>query len=328
MRVLLTGCAGYIGRALARRLRERGVVVVGVDRDPWGPEVAGLGERMDLAEAGSSGRLAALMADVDAVFHLAAARVDWGLDYAGYARDNLEVTREVVEAAALAGVDRWVYLGTVGVYGSGAHALDETAPFAPATDYATTKALAEQLLLERAASAGWVVRILRPSAVFSEEQPANTNLYRLIEAIRRNRFVLVGDGSEIKTTSYLHNVVDATLWLYDDLGKGGVEAYNYVDEPKLTTREMVDVIREELGSRLPLVRCPLGVAEKPALALDWLAERLHRDLPVTAARIRKFCTPTNFDASRIREAGFVPRYGSHDALRRTVHWHRSLARNA
>ncbi len=321
LRVLMTGCAGYIGRALARSLRERGIAVVGVDRDPWGADVAELGERMDLAEPGSVQRLATLMQGVDAVFHLAAARVDWGLDYAGYERDNVEVTRTVVEAAVRAGVTRWVYFGTVGVYGSSDHALDESAPFDPATDYAATKALAEQMLLARAESEGWAVRVLRPSAVFSEEQPANTNLYRLIEAIRRHRFVLVGDGAEIKTTSYLHNVVDATQWLYEDLASGGVQAYNYVDEPKLTTREMVDVIREELGRRTPLVRCPLGLVEKPARALDWLAEKLDRDLPITAARIRKFCTPTNFDSTRIREAGFVPKYSSYDALHRAVQWH-------
>ncbi len=162
--------------------------------------------------------------------------------------------------------------------------------------------------------------------MFSEGQPTNTNLYRLIEAIRRRRFVLIGDGSEIKTTSYLHNVVDAALWLYDDLCSGGIKIYNYVDEPRLTTRQMVDIIRTELGVRHPLPRLPLGLVERPARVLDWLGGCVGRDFPITAARIRKFCTATNFDASRIRRAGFVPHCSSIEALVRTARWHKELAK--
>jgi nucleoside-diphosphate-sugar epimerase len=320
--MLVTGASGYIGRNLVARLRDdvAGSDVLGVDRSVPHDGVGSV-RRVDLAAA-SATETADLLKGSDTVFHLAAARTDWGLDYGSYERDNVVATRRLIEAARIAGVRRWVYFGTVGVYGPSAEAIDESSPMRPDTDYGRTKAIAENELVHAADRHGWSLRILRPSAVFSEEQPDNTNLYRLIEAIRRRRFVMIGDGSEIKTTSYLHNVVDAALWLWRDLASGGIKAFNYVDEPKMTTRQMVDLIRSHLGVRLTPPRLPLWLVEKPAQLLDWIGDMIGRDLPITAARIRKFCTATNFDASLIRRSGFTPRFSTSDALARTVAWHK------
>jgi nucleoside-diphosphate-sugar epimerase len=317
--IAVTGGCGYIGAQLVRALREGGFKDVRVfDRS-----AADSGQvcPFDLSKAGID-VLAQELAGVDVIFHLAAARTDWGLTFNEYYSDNVLATRNLVAAAKKAGIKRWIYYGTVGVYGPSSSPLDETSPFAPTSDYATTKAKAEEELIQAAEEEKWALRIVRPSAVYSEGQPSNTNLYRLIEAIRRNRFALIGSGSEVKTTSYLHNLVDATLWLYEGLANGGVDAYNYVDEPKMTTKEMVEFIRRELDCKLPLVKVPLGLIEKPARMLDVLGNYIGQDFPVTAARIRKFCTATNFDSSKIRNAGFVPKYSSQEAIKRTVHWHK------
>lgn len=314
-----TGNAGYIGRELVKAVEQKtNDRVSGLDRantfdSQWYKEI-------DLS-AVQPEKLSGALERASVIFHLAAARTDWGLDYSGYERDNVLATRNLIEAARIAGIRKWVYFSTVGVYGPSNNAIAEDAPFRPDTAYGRTKAQAEEELLDAAAKEGWSLRIIRPSAVFSEHQPSNTNLYRLIEAVRRRRFVMIGDGAEIKTTSYLHNVVDAALWLYDDLASGGIKIYNYVDEPRLTTREMVEIIRDELGRSGPLPRVPLGLIEPPARVFDWIGHRTGHDLPITAARIRKFCTATNFASSKIRRNGFVPRYSSEEAIRRTVRWH-------
>lgn len=321
-KVVVTGSNGYLGRQLAYELGKRELAVTGIDRlhneihhKSTSSAVA------DIANSDEIGNITYALKGTRVIFHLAAARTDWGLDYQGYFRDNVQATKNLIEAAKRAGVNKWVNFSTVGVYGPSESGIDEDAPFNANTDYGITKAMAEEALHEAAQQEGWTVRTIRPSAVFSEHQPKNTNIYRLIEAIRRNRFVMIGAGSEIKTTSYLHNTIDASLWLFDDLASGGIKVYNYIDEPRLTTREMIDFIRSELGMRVPLLHFPLGLIEPPARAFDWFGDRIGRDFPITAARIRKFSTPTNFDSSRIREAGFVPRLCSYDALSRTVAWH-------
>ncbi|MFP4643760.1 MAG: NAD-dependent epimerase/dehydratase family protein [Spirochaetales bacterium] len=320
--IALTGSEGYIGRALERELQrsEPSTAIIGIDRTPSEGDPAGV-HALDLSSVAVD-ELCKRIGGVQTVFHLAAARTDWGLTYEGYYRDNVRATRTLIEACKASGVSRIVYTGTVGVYGPSHAPIDESAPFNATTHYGLTKAQAERELIEAAQEHRWSLRILRPSAVFSEYAPPNTNIYRLVEAIRRRRFVMIGDGSEVKTTSYLHNVVDAILWLYRDLDSGGIAAFNYVDEPRLTTREMVGVIRGELGRRGPALRLPLGLVDAPARLLDVVGNAIGKDFPITSARIRKFCTSTNFDSSAIRAAGFTPRYSSVDALKRTVAWHR------
>ena len=99
--------------------------------------------------------------------------------------------------------------------------------------------------------------------------------------------LLPGEGVAELVERYaggLTREADAALWLYDDLASGGIKIYNYVDEPRLTTREMVEIIRDELGRSGPLPRVPLGLIDPPARIFDWIGVRIGRDLPVTAAR--------------------------------------------
>jgi GlcNAc-P-P-Und epimerase len=54
------------------------------------------------------------------------------------------------------------------------------------------------------------ILVIRPSVVFGPRNPPNTNVYRLIDAIHRGRFVMIGGGAEIKTTSYIDNLIAAS----------------------------------------------------------------------------------------------------------------------
>lgn len=324
-KVLVTGSSGFIGQALCEALHREydDIELVTLDRQLRSESDYGNFVCCDILEM-SIDELVKLLEGVDTIFHLAAARTDWGLSYTEYERDNVFVTEKLVSVAEAVGIKNWIYFGTVGVYGHSKVALHEEAPFRPESDYAITKALAEEILLTAGKINDWNIRIIRPSAVYSPQQPENTNLYRLIEAIRLNRFIMIGNGGEIKSVSYLYNLIDATLWLYSKLNEGGIEAYNYVDSPNLTTKELVNIIRDELQINLPLISVPLVLVEWPAKVFDTLAALFRIDLPVTSARIKKFCTATNFNAEKILKTGFLPKYKSMEAVRETARWHRSL----
>lgn len=63
------------------------------------------------------------------------------------------------------------------------------------------------------------------------------------------------------------------------------------------------------------------MARPAALISDVLAEVTGIDFPITAARIEKFCTPTLFDGSAIRDLGFEQPVSNAEALRKTVRWY-------
>lgn len=318
MRILLTGSSGFIGSYLTEALQDQGHRVVGVDRQK--PDWSHPDEFVhgDLLEDRS---LECALDDIDCVFHLAGAKDDWGLSREEYFRDNVEATRNLLAAGGEQGVARWFHYSTVGVLPRRTEPLDEEAALGPETHYGASKAEAEKLLRRFSRDhPEYAVTVLRPSAVFGPRHPPTTNVHRLVEAIRDGKFVMVGDGDTRKTTSYIENLLEATLFLFGRM-EPGLEVFHYVDTPVMTTEYLVDTIYRQLPKERPAFRVPLGVARPLAYVSDVAASVLSVDLPITAARIEKFCTPTRFNASAIRDLGFRQPVSNDRALEKTVRWH-------
>lgn len=318
MHSLLTGSSGYIGSRLVTRLSQKGHTIRGVDRDDR--KVNGLSTFVhgDLCEL-SVAREA--VDGVDQILHLAAAKGDWGISREEYYRDNLEATRNVIEAGVENGVKDWVLYSTVSTLGPHYKAVDEHAGFNAINPYGASKAEAEKLFHQLAENDPEArVLIIRPSVVYGPGNPPSTNIYRLVDAIYNHRFAMVGPGDAIKSTSYIENLLEATLFSMKQMEQG-VQTYIYVDEPALTTGTLVERIYEMLGKSPPSWHIPLSVASPIATVSDWAADLTGIDFPITAARIEKFNRSTNFDASKIREEGFEQPVSNEEALRKTVKWH-------
>jgi nucleoside-diphosphate-sugar epimerase len=252
---------------------------------------------------------------------LAAAKGDWGISKDEYYKDNVEATQVLLEEGVRAGVKDWLFYSTVSVHGPSEQGVNEDASFSPIEPYGASKANAERLFWDYASNhVDARVLIIRPSVVFGPENPADTNIYRLMEAIYTGRFVMVGPGEAVKSTSYITNLIAATRFLMDRHARG-IEAYIYVDEPPMTTGEMVNMIYEMLGRSSPSLHIPLSVAAPVARVSDVLADITGVDLPITSARIRKFNRSTYFDGNAIREEGFEQPIGMPEAFRNTLEWH-------
>ena len=202
MKVLLTGAAGFIGRAVLARAQAAGHDVVCFDR---------AGDPAD--DITDLDRVRAAINGCDAVLHLAA-KVGLGVDLGdldGYARDNDLGTAIVLRVAAEAGVRRLVFASSMVVYGEGAYAcprhgavwpapraatdLDagrfeprcprcdcalvaglvaEDAPLDPRNAYAATKVHGEQLGAVWARETGGVFAALRFHNVYGPGMPPDT----------------------------------------------------------------------------------------------------------------------------------------------------------
>jgi nucleoside-diphosphate-sugar epimerase len=300
------------------QLNERGHTVYGVDREHY---EGGALEKVVTGDLLDSSTLHRTSLDVDCIYHMAAAKGDWGISEDEYYRDNLEATRVLIEAGKEAGVKDWVFYSTVSVMGPSHEAIGEQAEFDPINPYGASKAEAEKLFHQLVAEDPEArVLIIRPSVVYGPGNPDSTNIYRLIDAIYNNRFAMVGPGEAIKSTSYIDNLLAATLFLMDRKERG-VQTYIYVDEPALSTGELVNRIYQLLGKEPPSWHIPLSVASPIATVSDFAASVTGIDFPITAARIEKFNRSTNFDASAIRELGFEQPISNEESLRDTVEWH-------
>lgn len=175
MRILVTGASGFVGVNLVEALLSRGhdVVAFSGDRMPEAVRTAQL--REETGDVCDSASLERLMRDhrIEAVWHGAAIT-------AGPEREkrearrilevNLVATVASLEAAARAGVRRFVYPSSSAVYGStafeGDGPLTEDAPLRPLNLYGITKVAAEQAVLRLAPALGVEACAGRINAVF------------------------------------------------------------------------------------------------------------------------------------------------------------------
>lgn len=311
MRVLVIGGSGFIGPRLIDALLERGHTVANLDATPSmrHPELTVLGDVRD------RDRVVQAASGVDVIVNLAAAHRDDIRPLSLYDEINIGGAESVVAAAEAAGVSRILFTSTVAIYGlDNENAAEDSKP-RPFNDYGRTKLEAEQRLV------AWARRdparslvIIRPSVVFGEGNRGN--VYNLANQVATGRFLMIGDGSNRKSMSYVGNIA---TFLADQVdAANGVTILNYADKPDLSTREIITIIEDQLGRRSGSLRLPVALGLAGGHALDLVARLTRRTFPISAVRIRKFVASTTVNTDRLLASGYRPRYSLEEALRRTV----------
>ena len=147
MRALVTGCNGRVGTVVARDLLERGIAVRGFDLRPSGRTNRGFEEVVGTLEDPEA--VAKAVAGMDTVVHLGA-YMSWSPgDWPRLFRANVEGTRVALDAAARAGVNRFVFASSGEVYPENAPAflpITEDHPLLANSPYGLTKSLGEEMV--------------------------------------------------------------------------------------------------------------------------------------------------------------------------------------
>jgi nucleoside-diphosphate-sugar epimerase len=198
MAVVVTGSAGFVGRAVVARLLAAGREVVGIDRRGGIPTGAPGHTELHADLLGADGVAAAAIREAGGVIHLAGCPGvrDSRADVAWHRhRDNVLATAAVLGAAGrrttvVAATSSSIYGGSVG-----GRACTETDPLNPRGGYAASKALTEALCRDHNDAGGRVV-IARPFTVAGEGQRADMALAIWIEAARTGRPLRILGGPE------------------------------------------------------------------------------------------------------------------------------------
>ncbi len=277
LRVLLTGAGGFVGRALAPYLAERG-------HDVWPALRRGHplvpGAPIVVREVAADTDWAPALRGVDAVVHLAA-RVHVTRDaapdpLAAFRAVNRDGTRRLAEQAAAAGVRRFVFLSSIKVLGESAPRdapFTDASPPAPADAYARSKHEAERALDEIAAGTGLQVVVLRPPLVYGPGATGNLGaLLRLCDSPWPLPLGGLDNRRSLLARDSLCAAVAATLET-PELAGGFVLA----DAAPVSTAEIVGALRAGLGRPRRLLPVP------PALI------RLAGALTGRGAAVRRLC---------------------------------------
>jgi len=217
MRVLLTGCNGYIGCVLAPLLQARGHVVVGLDTDYFKnslftgslPEIETISR--DIRDISASD-----VAGFDAVIHLAGLSNDPLGDYRPQLTEQINAVAAVSLArlARGAGVQRFLFASSCSNYGAaGNEFLDENAPFNPVTPYGVSK-VAVEAELHRLADADFSPTYLRASTAYGASPLLRFDLVinnLTAWAFTTGRIYLKSDGNAWRPVVHVEDIARAYI---------------------------------------------------------------------------------------------------------------------
>lgn len=303
MKALVTGGSGFIGRRLVERLDGVAETVRVLSRRPSG--LGGTAEGI-VGEISDRAALREAVAGVDTVFHLAA-RVH---EPASIADEEITFrgTVALVEAAAAAGVERFVFLSSVAVYGRDAPEMcHEGVVPNPTSSYGVAKFRAEAAILEVAERSGMHAIVLRPATVYGAG--CKGNIPRMIRAIDRRMFPPPPRQGTPRNFVGVDDVVEAMLHVSNHPA-ARLQRYNVVDHHPLTVREMYELIVAALGRRVPRWEAPAGIFRIAGRIGDTLAPRIGFRVFFDSERFERFFggPAPRFIGDKIeKEIGFVPR---------------------
>ena len=255
----------------------------------------------------------------DMIITLAAKHHDFGVSREEFFQVNETGTEILLDVAGKIGVKNLIFYSTVAVYGTREEPSIESMEPKPDSNYGESK-LAGEKLINRWCNADnhRSVVIIRPTVIFGPNNYAN--VYNLIDTIFKKKFMFVGNGHNIKSVAYVENLVDATLFLMNKM-KPGVEIYNYSDEPQMTIEEIVNTIASFMPHDIPKKKIPLWVATSFGSIFDMLGKTTGKNFRITAARMKKFATPTHHKADKVRTLGFKQQIETKEGFRRMVEWY-------
>jgi dihydroflavonol-4-reductase len=301
--VLVTGASGFLGWHVASVLVNKGYHVralarrAGSVRDLESEIVEG-----DLRDKPSLDRA---VSGCGAVFHVAADYRLWVKRPEEMYAANVGGTRDLLNAAAAAGVERFVYTSTVGCIGLVDGGLgDETTPVRLGDmvgHYKRSKFLAEQEALQ-AARAGLPVVIVNPTApVGSHDVKPTPTGQTIVDFLAGRMPAFVDTGL---------NIVDAAdvaegHWLAFDRGRNG-ERYILGGE-NLTLEQILGELAHLTGKPAPGLRLPWVAAWLAGAVSTGLAEMTGKPpcVPLEAVKMARKKMWVKHDKARI-ELGYDP----------------------
>lgn len=248
-RLLVTGGAGTIGSHLTERLLANNDMVVADDlsagRREWVPDEAEFVE-CDLTASEEVAKV--LTEEIDAVIHLAAAKlVDTDTPRKQF-EDNTRMTYNLAERAHEVGVDRFVFTSSSTVYGEAPSPTPEDyAPLEPISIYGAAKLADEHLLSVYAHSHGMTIWNFRFANIVGSRLRGAV-VPDFIEKLRENpdSLTILGDGRQEKSYMHIDECIEAMEHVIERTNEP-MNTYNIGTRTTTSVTRIADIVGEEMG---------------------------------------------------------------------------------
>src|SRR6202045_2433075 len=282
--VLITGASGFVGSAVARTLLQAGFPVRALVRQA-SPRfhLDGLDLEFITGDLRDMESVQRAMSGIRYVFHVAADYRLWARDPGAIYAANVEGTRNVMQEALRAGVERVVYTSSVATLGWPYHGAsgDETIPLSEQQGvgtYKRSKIAAERLVEAMVARDRLPAVIVNPSTPIGPRDVRPTPTGRIIVEAARGRI-----PGFVDTGLNLVHVDDGARGHLAALHRGRIGERYILGGQNVPFSAMLADIARLVGRAPPRLRIPRPVVVPVAYAAEALARFTGREPFATVA---------------------------------------------
>jgi UDP-glucuronate 4-epimerase len=260
MKVLVTGCAGFIGSHVSEKLINEGHLVVGIDNfDPfYGRNIKEANMKsfinhhkfsfFNIKLPDESLKLILTNHEIDVIIHLAAragVRPSMKLP-ASYVEYDITVTVQLFEFAREAGIKHVVFGSSSSVYGNLPPPYrEDTRVDKPISNYAAAKASGELFAHVFCSQYGMNITCLRFFTVYGPRQRPEMAIHKFVRQIDHDEeIVIYGDGSSSRDYSYIDDIVDGIFSVMNM--PDGFQIFNLGNSSAILLNDLIKLIGKAL----------------------------------------------------------------------------------
>lgn len=302
----VTGGTGFVGLNLIQRLKAEGWDVTALVRptsdlrfiNRFAPKLV-TGAITDRASLD-----AAIPAGTDTLFHVAGNTNMWRKRNAEQTRDNVDGTRNVVDAALAKGVRRLIVTSSISAYGPVSGAVTEETPSKAAqssVNYELTKWQAQEIA-RAAVAQGIEVVIMQPGAIMGPYDIGTWS--RMFTMVRDGKLNAVPPAG--LTFAHVHEVVAAHIAAADVPVVGGESGGQYLlGGENRTMLDLVQEIAKLLGKPAPKSTVPAALVKIVAQVADFASNFTGKEPSITPEMAEGLGGNTTLTAAKAqRDLGF------------------------
>jgi nucleoside-diphosphate-sugar epimerase len=315
VKVFVTGAAGFIGSALVRGCRLAGMTAAGVDRvAPTGDPELVAGDTLEPA------RWQHALAGVDVVVHTAAV-VSNAVDLDEQWRVNVLGTRRVLQAAAAAGVRRFVHLSSVRAFSDLGFpdGVTEDHPVRPdGNPYVDTKIAGEQVVLQAHAAGELETVVIRPADVYGPgSQPW---VVKPLDLMASGQFLLPAMGRGVFSPLHVDDLVRGLLLAIEHPAAAG-QVITLTGPRPVSTREYFGALARAAGRRGPVLVLPTVVGVGLAAVADRVNRARGRRNEVNPGTVRYLSRTGSYSGEKARRVlGYRPEVDLDQGMAQVADW--------
>ena len=264
-KAIITGATGGLGRNLGELLTKEGWEVLGFGRN----ESIGkaLGYNFKAFDLSNLEQCLEAFEEADVVFHCAARSSPWG-EYELFYKDNVIVTKNVLEAMKKHNIPKLVHVSTPSIYFDFTDQRSVKESYRPKTfvnTYAKTKYEAEQLVL----ASDLDTSIIRPRGIFGEY---DTVLIPRLEKVAKKGFLpLIKNRDALVDITYVGNVVHAMhLCATKELPVNSI--FNITNDEPLAISKLFKMVMKTVGKEVQYKQVNYKLMMAVATVLEFVAK--------------------------------------------------------